>query len=41
GGRPFRLTIDESTDGLEAVLGQEGKDGVVRPLYFLSRATIG
>ncbi|CAM9229812.1 unnamed protein product [Discosporangium mesarthrocarpum] len=42
GQRPFSLTTDASKGGLGAVLEQDGvKDGVVCPLYFLSRGTIG
>ena len=38
--RPFRLHCDASTDGLGATLEQEQTDGSVRPIVYISRATL-
>ena len=38
--RPFRLHCDASTAGLGATLGQEQPDGSIRPIDFISRATL-
>ena len=38
--RPFRLHYDASTDGLGATLEQEQLDGSIRPIVYISRATI-
>ena len=38
--RPFRLDCDASTDGLGATLEQEQIDGSVRPIVYISRATL-
>ena len=38
--RPFRLHCDASTDGLEATLEQEQPDGSIRPIVYISRATL-
>ena len=40
GTRPLRLCCDASSDGLGAALEQEQKDGSVRPIVFISRATL-
>ena len=38
--RPFRLYCDASVDGFGATLEQEQKDGSIRPIVFISRATL-
>ena len=38
--RPFRLHCDASTDGLGATLEREQTDGSVRPIVYISRATL-
>ena len=38
--RPFRLHCDASTTGLGATLEQEQPDGTVKPIVFISRATL-
>ena len=38
--RPFRLHCDASTDGLGATLEQEQLDGSIRPIVYISRATL-
>ena len=38
--RPFRLYCDSSIDGFGATLEQEQPDGSVRPVLFISRATL-
>ena len=38
--RPFRLHCDASTAGLGATLEQEPPDGSVRPIVYISRATL-
>ena len=38
--RPFRLHCDASTDGLRATLEQEQPDGSIRPIVYISRATL-
>lgn len=38
--KPFRLETDASLDGFGAVLSQADENGVMRPVCFLSRATI-
>ena len=38
--RPFRLHCDASTDGLVATLEQEQPDGSIRPIVYISRATL-
>ena len=38
--RPFRLHCDASTAGLRATLEQEQPDGSVRPIVYISRATL-
>ena len=38
--RPFRLHCDASTDGLGATLEQEHLDGSIRPIVYISRATL-
>ena len=38
--RPFRLHCDASTAGLGATLEQEQPDGSVRPIVYISRATL-
>eukprot|EP00752_Nemacystus_decipiens_P002032 g1947.t1 len=38
--RPFRLHTDASVDGLGATLEQEQPDGTIRPIVFISRATL-
>ena len=38
--RPFRLHCDASTDGLGATLEQEQPDGSIRPIVYISRATL-
>ena len=38
--RPFRLHCDASTAGLRATLKQEQPDGSVRPIVYISRATL-
>ena len=38
--RPFRLHFDASTDGLGATLEQEQPDGSIRPIVYISRATL-
>ena len=38
--RPFRLHCDASTAGLGATLEQEQPDGSIRPLVYISRATL-
>ena len=38
--RPFRLHCDASTAGLGATLEQEQPDGSIRPIVFISRATL-
>ena len=38
--RPFRLHYDASTDGLGAPLDQEQLDGSIRPVVYISRATL-
>ena len=38
--RPFRLHCDASTDGLGATLEQEQSDGSIRPIVYISRATL-
>ena len=40
GSRPFRLYCDASIDGFGATLEQEQPDGSVRPIVFISRATL-
>ena len=39
--RPFRLHCDTSTAGLGATLEQEQPDGSIRPIVYVSRATLG
>ena len=38
--RPFRLHCDASTDGLGATLEQEKLDGFIRPIVYISQATL-
>ena len=38
--RPFRLHCDASTAGPGATLGQEQPDGSIRPIVYISRATL-
>ena len=38
--RPFRLHCDASTDGLGSTLEQEQTDGSIRPIVYISRATL-
>ena len=38
--RPFRLHCDASTDGLGTTLEQEQPDGSIRPIVYISRATL-
>ena len=38
--RPFRLHCDASTAGFSATLEQEQPDGSVRPIVYISRATL-
>ena len=38
--RPFRLHCDASTDGLGATLEQEQPDRSIRPIVYISRATL-
>ena len=38
--RPFRSHCDTSTDGLGATLEQEQTDGSIRPIVYISRATL-
>ena len=38
--RPFRLHCNASTDGLGATLEQEQFDGSIRPIVYISRATL-
>ena len=38
--RPFLLYCDTSVDGFGATLEQEQKDGSIRPVVFISRATL-
>ena len=38
--RPFRLHFDANTDGLGAKLTQEQPDGSIRPIVYISRATL-
>ena len=38
--RPFLLCCDASVDGFGATLEQEQKDGSIRPVLFISRATL-
>ena len=38
--RPFRLHRDASTDSLGATLEQEQTDGSIRPIVYISRATL-
>ena len=38
--RPFRLHRDASTAGLDATLEQEQPDGSIRPIVYISRATL-
>ena len=38
--RPFRLYCDASIDRFGATLGQEQPDGSVRPIIYISRATL-
>ena len=38
--RPFRLRCEASTDGLGATLEQEQLDGSIRPIVYISRATL-
>ena len=38
--RPFRLHCDASTAGLDAKLEQEQSDGSIRPIVYISRATL-
>ena len=38
--RPFRLHCDTSTAGLGAILEQEQPDGSIRPIVYISRATL-
>ena len=38
--RPFRLHCDASTAGLGATLEQEQPDGSIRPIIYISRATL-
>ena len=38
--RPFRLHCDASTAGLGATLEQEQPDGFIRPIVYISRATL-
>ena len=38
--RPFRLHCDASTAGLGATLEQEQPDGSIRPIVYISRATL-
>ena len=39
--RPFRLHCDASTTDLGATLEQEQPDGSIRPIVYISRATLG
>ena len=38
--RPFRLHWDASTAGFRATLEQEQRDGSIRPIVYISRATL-
>ena len=38
--RPFRLHCDASADGIGATLEQEQLDGSIRPIVYISRATL-
>ena len=38
--RPFRLHCDASTDGLGVMLEREQSDGSIRPIVYISRATL-
>ncbi|CAB1104650.1 unnamed protein product [Ectocarpus sp. CCAP 1310/34] len=40
GSRPFRLYCDASRDGFGGTLEQEQPDGSIRPIVFISRATL-
>ncbi|CAB1102849.1 unnamed protein product [Ectocarpus sp. CCAP 1310/34] len=40
GSRPFHLHIDASHDGFGGTLEQEQPDGSIRPIVFISRATL-
>lgn len=40
GSRPLLLCCDASTDGLGAVLEQKQQDGTIKPIVFISRATL-
>ncbi|CAB1110163.1 unnamed protein product [Ectocarpus sp. CCAP 1310/34] len=40
GSRPFHLYCDASRDGFGGTLGQEQPDGFIRPIVFISRATL-
>lgn len=40
GSRPFRLCCDASRDGFGGTLEQEEPDGSVRPIAFVSRASL-
>ena len=40
GSRPFRVYCDASIDGFGAALEQEQPDGSVRPIGYVSRATL-
>ena len=41
GSRPFRLNCDASIDGFGGTLEQEQPDGSIRPIVYVSPATIG
>ena len=38
--RPFLLYCDASVDGFGTILEQEQKDSLIRPIVFISRATL-
>ena len=40
GSRPFRVYRDASVDGFGATLDEEQPDGFVRPIAYVSRATL-
>ena len=41
GSRPFHVYCDAFIDGFGAALEQEQPDGSVRPIAYISRATLG